>query len=116
MGTNLGRPESARAFKLLLDKVVEDVDFFARTQRELEGGLSSRLAVKLKVPHSAHYSSGIVPVDGALLRVACATNIALSAKKNGVNERLRAVEIIEEEEGGANETKEDSEVVCDEHV
>jgi hypothetical protein len=61
--------------------------------------------------YSSHQSSGVVPMDRTLPWHPDPCDIALSTQKNRVYQWLGLVQVIEQENGGGRETKEDSQVI-----
>jgi len=66
--------------------------------------------------HPAHQASPIVPVQGTLSWVAGTSDVALTPEQDGVDQRLRPVEVIEQKGGCCNEGEEDGEVIGSEVV
>ncbi len=63
--------------------------------------------------YAAHEPGAVVPVHRALARIAGAADVALPAKEDRVDERLRFVEVREEEDGSCDEREENGQVVGD---
>jgi hypothetical protein len=61
--------------------------------------------------YSSHEPSGVVSVNRALPWHPDSCDIALPTQKNWMYQGLGLIQIVEQENGGGNETKEDSQVI-----
>lgn len=66
--------------------------------------------------YATHESGAVVPVDRALAGIAGTADVTLAAKEDGVHERLRLVEVREEEDGRCDEREENGQVVGDDII
>jgi hypothetical protein len=61
--------------------------------------------------YPSHEPSGVVPVNRALPRHSDSRDVALPAHEDRMYQGLRLIQVIEQKNGGGNETKEDGQVI-----
>ena len=61
--------------------------------------------------HSSHESGGVVSMDCALPWHPNSCDIALSTQEDWMHQGLGLVQVVEQEKGGGNETKQDGQVI-----